>query len=76
VLEIVQQPGVEGAPHSHRAAVVYAVEGAHVSHTAKDGQPAEQTLKPAAAVAIPAVANHTMKNLGASPTKLIMFELL
>jgi quercetin dioxygenase-like cupin family protein len=75
VIEIAGKPGVEGALHSHQAAVVYAIEDAHVSHTVPGEAPVEQTLPAGKAVFAPAVAKHTMRNLGATPTRVVMFEL-
>lgn len=75
VLEIHAPAGVEGAPHSHQASVVYALEDAHVVHTVPGEAPAEQTLPAGKAVYVPAVAEHTARNLGTTPMRVVMLEL-
>lgn len=75
VLEIHAQPAVEGAPHSHQASVVYALEEAHVSHTTPGEGAVEQTLPAGKAVYVPAVAEHTARNLGTAEMRVVMFEI-
>jgi quercetin dioxygenase-like cupin family protein len=75
VIEIEGPPGVEGPVHSHQASVVYAIEAAHVAHTIPGEAPVEQTLPGGKAVYVPAVDKHTMRNLGPTPTRIVMFEL-
>ena len=75
VLEIHAAPGVEGAPHSHQASVVYALGEAHVAHTPPGEGAVEQTLPAGKALYVPAVAEHTARNLGTTPMRVVMLEL-
>ena len=75
VLEIRGAPGTEGPLHSHQASIVYAIEDAHVVHTVPGEAPVEQTMPAGKAVYVPAVAKHTMRNLGTTRTRVVMFEL-
>jgi uncharacterized membrane protein YphA (DoxX/SURF4 family) len=75
VLEIRTPAGASSVEHSHRAAVLCAVEPAELRHNLPDGTTTSEKLAAGQVMYLPAVARESVTNLGAKPLYLVMVEL-
>jgi quercetin dioxygenase-like cupin family protein len=74
VLQVSYKPGESSAMHSHPDAALYVIQGGTTEFTDKDGHKQTYTLKPGTAMVMGA-GTHSVKNVGKTTTKSILFEV-
>lgn len=74
VLEVNYKPGDSSAMHSHPDNVLYVIEGGKSEFTAQDGSKQVHELKAGTVMILPG-GTHSVKNIGTTTTKAILFEV-
>jgi quercetin dioxygenase-like cupin family protein len=74
VLQVSYKPGESSAMHSHPDAALYVIEGGTTEFTDDKGNKQTYTLKPGTAMVM-AGGTHSVKNVGKTTTKSILFEV-
>jgi quercetin dioxygenase-like cupin family protein len=74
VLQVSYKPGESSAMHSHPDAALYVIQGGTTEFTDKDGHKQTYTLKAGSAMVMGA-GSHSVKNVGKTTTKSILFEV-
>jgi quercetin dioxygenase-like cupin family protein len=74
VLQVSYKPGQSSAMHSHPDAALYVIQGGTTEFTDKDGHKQTYTLKAGSAMVMGA-GSHSVKNVGKTTTKSILFEV-
>jgi quercetin dioxygenase-like cupin family protein len=74
VLQVSYKPGQSSAMHSHPDAALYVIQGGTTEFTDKDGHKQTYTLKAGTAMVMGA-GSHSVKNVGKTTTKSILFEV-